>query len=120
MQTFNQKSEMTSAEKEETTTVAPRPPAPEFSSFKFRKLNDKFTAFNELLDKELPPKGFPFPHIHGPAPFERVCIVGAGPAGVHMSLSLKKKGYTNVTIFEKTGRVRAPEMRKRERSEAHN
>ena len=61
--------------------------------------------FNELLDKELPPKGYPFPRIHGPAPWERVCIVGAGPAGVHMSLTLKQKGYSNVTIFEKSGRV---------------
>ena len=104
-ETSDQNSEIASEDAEETTTVAPRIPAPEFSSVKFRKLNDKLTIFNELLDKELPPKGYPFPHIHGPSLFERVCIVGAGPAGVHMSLSLKKKGYTNVTIFEKTGRV---------------
>ena len=79
--------------------------APEFTSKRFFKLNDKMTIFNELLDKEIDPKGYPFPEIHGPAPWERVCIVGAGPAGVHMSLSLKKMGYKNVTIFEKTARV---------------
>ena len=36
---------------------------------------------------------------------DKVCIVGAGPAGVHMALSLKKRGYSNVTIYEKTNRV---------------
>ena len=80
-------------------------PAPTFTSKRFFKLNDKFTIFNELLDKKLDPKGYPFPEIHGPAPWERVCVVGAGPAGIHMSLSLKKMGYKNVTIFEKTARV---------------
>ena len=88
-----------------TTTMSSILPAPEFTSKRFFKLNDKFTVFNELLDKDLEPKGYPFPEIYGPAPWERVCIVGAGPAGVHMSLSLKKKGYKNVTIFEKTARV---------------
>lgn len=89
---------------EETTTVSPRIPSPVFRSSKFRKLNDKLTVFNDLLDNDLPPKGYPFPQIYGPKPEERVCIVGAGPAGIHMSLSLKKKGFLNVTIFEKTGR----------------
>ena len=31
--------------------------------------------------------------------------MGAGPAGVHMALQLKKQGYEKVTIFEKSGRV---------------
>ena len=88
-----------------TTNISSKIPAPEFKSFRFRKLNDKFTIFNELLDKELSAKGYPFPQIHGPATWERVCVVGAGPAGVHMALSLKKKGFLNVTIFEKSGRV---------------
>ena len=87
------------------TTMMTDMPAPEFKSKRFFKLNDKMSVFNELLDKDLEPKGFPFPEIHGPAPWERVCIVGAGPAGVHMSLKLKKMGYKNVTIFEKTARV---------------
>lgn len=57
------------------------------------------------LLKPVPPKGVPFPKIPGPNPNDRVCIVGAGPSGIHMALSLKKKGYNNVTIYEKTGRV---------------
>ena len=91
----------------DTSEVPPKEPAPEFTSSnrKFKKLGENLMMFNELLDKELPPKGYPFPRIHGPAPWERVCIVGAGPAGVHMSLTLKQKGYSNVTIFEKSGRV---------------
>ena len=35
----------------------------------------------------------------------KVCIVGAGPSGIHMALKLKKLGYDDVTIFEKSGRV---------------
>ena len=95
----------TNDDEDVVTTLPSIMPAPEFTSKRFFKLNDKFTVFNELLDKDLEPKGYPFPEIHGPAPWERVCIVGAGPAGVHMSLSLKKMGYKNVTIFEKTARV---------------
>ena len=87
------------------TATQPKKPSPIFKSSKFKKLGDKLNVFNDLLDKDLPPKGYPFPRIHGPKPRERVCIVGAGPAGIHMSLSLKKKGFSNVTIFEKTGRV---------------
>ena len=59
----------------------------------------------ELLTIDLPPKGDPFPKINGPKPHEHVCIVGAGPAGIHMAVSLKEKGYPNIKIFEKTGRV---------------
>ena len=91
----------------DTSEAPKKEPAPEFTSSnrKFKKLSENLMMFNELLDKELPPKGYSFPRIHGPAPWERVCIVGAGPAGVHMSLNLKQKGYSNVTIFEKSGRV---------------
>lgn len=35
----------------------------------------------------------------------QVCVVGAGPAGVHMALELKNQGYQKVQIFEKSGRV---------------
>jgi len=30
----------------------------------------------------------------------KIAIVGAGPAGVHMAVELKKKGFKNITIFE--------------------
>ena len=34
---------------------------------------------------------------------DRIAIVGAGPAGIHMALMLKRKGFKDVTILEKTG-----------------
>lgn len=36
---------------------------------------------------------------------KRFAIIGAGPAGTHMAFRLKQKGYNDVTVFEKTGRV---------------
>lgn len=35
----------------------------------------------------------------------RIVVVGAGPSGLHMAFMLKKKGYRNITILEKTDRV---------------
>jgi NADPH-dependent 2,4-dienoyl-CoA reductase/sulfur reductase-like enzyme len=58
-----------------------------------------------LLIVDVPPKGDVFPQVTGPNLQDHVCIVGAGPAGIHMALSLKDRGYRNVTIFEKTDRV---------------
>ena len=52
-----------------------------------------------------PPLGHHFPSIIGPKTSDDVCIVGAGPAGIHMGLSLKKKGYSKIRIFEKSSRV---------------
>lgn len=52
-----------------------------------------------------PALGEPWPTIPGPDLKDRVCIVGAGPAGVHMALSLKKRGYQHVILFEKSIRV---------------
>lgn len=36
---------------------------------------------------------------------DKIAIVGAGPAGVHMALLLKQKGFKNVEILEKTSRI---------------
>ena len=58
-----------------------------------------------LLDKDFPAKGIPFPRIDGPRAHEKVCIIGAGPAGIDMAVRLKDKGFKNLTLFEKTGRV---------------
>ena len=58
-----------------------------------------------LLDVDVPPEGQEFPRVTGPNPHDDVCIVGAGPAGIHMALSLKDQGYKQITMFEKTGRA---------------
>ena len=58
-----------------------------------------------MLQVDLPTKGDPFPKINGPKRREKVCIVGAGPAGVHMATRLKEKGFRKIKIFEKSGRV---------------
>lgn len=59
----------------------------------------------KLLSAKVPTKGNPFPSIKGPKPHEKTCIVGAGPAGIHMAVRLKDHGYNNLVIFEKSGRV---------------
>ncbi|XP_033763200.1 polyenoic fatty acid isomerase-like [Pecten maximus] len=42
-----------------------------------------------------------FPKIKGPkSKHDKIAIIGAGPAGIHMAYKLKAAGYTNVTIFE--------------------
>ena len=43
-----------------------------------------------------------WPKIVGPEKDGRFCVVGAGPAGVHMALRLKENGYTKVNLLEKT------------------
>jgi len=52
-----------------------------------------------------PPRGRPWPKIPGPRKQDSVCIVGAGPAGVHMALSLKQLNYSDVVVLEKSNRV---------------
>ena len=59
----------------------------------------------DLIDVDLPSIGNPFPKIVGPGLSDHVCIVGAGPAGIHMATELKNMDYNDITIFEKTGRV---------------
>lgn len=36
---------------------------------------------------------------------EKICIIGAGPAGLSAGMYLEKKGYTNYTILERNDRV---------------
>ena len=36
---------------------------------------------------------------------DKIVIIGAGPAGLSAALYLKRKGYKNVTVLEKLGRV---------------
>ena len=68
-------------------------------------LTDAVQNLGGLLAIDLPSKGTPFPKIPGPSSRENICIVGAGPAGIHMAVGLKDMGFTDITIFEKTGRV---------------
>ena len=59
----------------------------------------------KLLSANVTTKGKPFPTIIGPKTNEKVCIVGAGPAGLHMAVRLRDHGYEKLVIFEKSGRV---------------
>lgn len=68
-------------------------------------LKAALAAFQEATKPTPAVRGEPFPSIPGPSPSDKVCIVGAGPSGVHMALMLKRRGYTDLTIYEKTGRV---------------
>ena len=44
--------------------------------------------------------------IPGPKSYnDKIAIVGAGSAGVHMAYLLKKAGFKNVKIFEETSRI---------------
>ena len=56
--------------------------------------------------KPLPSKGQPFGQVQGPkCKNAKIGIVGAGVSGTHMAWLLKRAGYTDVTILEKTDRV---------------
>ena len=57
------------------------------------------------VDKDAGEKGTPFPRIPGPRPEDKVCIVGAGPAGLHMAVELRRRNYNNIVILEKSNRV---------------
>ena len=35
----------------------------------------------------------------------KIAVIGAGPAGIHMASLLKKRGFNNVTVLEKTDRI---------------
>ena len=52
-----------------------------------------------------PPPPSRHPRVVGPGRKEQICVVGAGPAGVHMAYSLKKRGYSSVVVLERTDRV---------------
>lgn len=73
-----------------------------------QKIDPIGAALNTLQDLILnqdPPKGEEFSRIPGPTKNEKVCIVGAGPSGVYTAMKLKKLGYQDITIYEKSFRV---------------
>jgi len=75
-----------------------------------------FNAANNLLHKWLmareilsllepsPALGTQWPQIPGPRPADQVCVVGAGPAGVHMASELIRRNHT-VVLLEKSNRI---------------
>ena len=46
-----------------------------------------------------------FEKINGPKKTDRIGVIGAGPAGVHMAYLLKQKGFSDVTIIERSNRI---------------
>ena len=45
------------------------------------------------------------PAAAGPANTDRVGIIGAGPAGIHLAAELQRLGFNSVTLLERTARV---------------
>jgi len=51
---------------------------------------------------------------------DKIAIIGAGPAGIHMALLLKEKGFTNVQVLEKTSRLGGKSQSIEYRSTVHD
>ncbi|XP_060075497.1 uncharacterized protein LOC132555163 [Ylistrum balloti] len=65
-----------------------------------RSLLEQYNVVDETL------LSTPFPKIQGPkSKQDRIAIIGAGPAGIHMAYKLKVAGYTNITVFEKSNYI---------------
>ena len=58
----------------------------------------------DTLKYQSQPRETALPLRNSQAPKQRICIIGAGPAGIHMGVQLKKRGH-DVTILEKTSRL---------------
>ena len=70
------------------------------------KLLMAFQRLHRLVNSPKQPQGTPFPPlISKPKPSEKIAIVGAGLAGLHMAYELMKKGFNNVVVLEKDSRV---------------
>ena len=68
---------------------------------------DAYKQIVKIVNQSPPPKGVPFPaKIPSPRSIhDKIAIVGAGPAGIHMAYLLKKKGFKNIVIYEKSDRI---------------
>lgn len=70
-------------------------------------VSDAYKEITRIVNSNVPPKGTPFPTTI-PSPrrlSDKIAIVGAGPAGVHMAYLLKKRGFRNIVVYEKSGRI---------------
>ena len=66
----------------------------------FSKFGEQFSVSGlrllSLLTETARAVGAEWPRVPGPRPQDRVCVVGAGVAGVHMASRLKGLGYKDV------------------------
>lgn len=70
------------------------------------EIKEKFRQLQVLVNRNDEPKGKPFTALtQKPRPCDRVVIVGAGLAGLHMAYQLKKKGFDQIVVLEKESRV---------------
>jgi hypothetical protein len=76
----------------------------------------------DLVQSPEEPKGIPFSErIPSPKCLkDRIAIVGAGPAGIHMAYLLKKKGFQNIVVLEKSKRVGGKTLTIIHRDTAHD
>ena len=78
-----------------------------YSTFVFgNSILKKFLMAREIIGllEPSPALGTEWPKIPGPSPSDHVCVVGAGPSGVHMAAELTKMNYS-VTVLEKSNRI---------------
>ncbi|OWF46732.1 Polyenoic fatty acid isomerase [Mizuhopecten yessoensis] len=74
------------------------------SSFSFSSSSSSASSSSEEEEVDISESGFP--SISGPENFDdKIAIIGAGPAGIHMALKLKRAGFQNVIVFEKEDKV---------------
>ncbi|XP_028416565.1 uncharacterized protein LOC114540642 isoform X2 [Dendronephthya gigantea] len=67
---------------------------------------DAFNEIVKIVNSNPPAKGFPFPTIPSPRSVQdKIAIVGGGPAGIHMAYLLKKRGFKDIVVYEKSGRI---------------
>ena len=83
--------------------------------------NDAYKEIERIVDSNPPPKGIPFPTtIPSPRSVnDKIAIVGAGAAGIHMAYLLKKKGFQNIVVYETTNRIGGKSLTVKHRNTLH-
>lgn len=74
---------------------------------KYEKLVQGLKAHYESHNAKGQAKGKPLEKLdkNRPKKSDRIGIIGAGPSGLHMAYQLKRAGFENVVVVEKTGRI---------------